>query len=99
MAILRFSVEAAVRLLTSVPTQIIHDKKIQQAVIIYIYPSRAHRPQWPVIFIRMQERTQVRLFRNVGECSVPIVVIKRTPVDTSDKDIVDRKSTRLNSSH
>ena len=67
------------------PLEIVHDKQIEQAVIVHVDPDCSHGPQWPVF--RIVPLVEARFLRHVGECSVTVVAVEGIAVDAGDKDI------------
>src|SRR5437660_7475660 len=84
MAILRLVHKLAVGLVIDIPTQVVDDKKIQQAVIIDVEPRSPHRPERAEFFVRM---SQPRFLRDIGERSIAIVVIELVSVHAAYKDV------------
>src|SRR5271163_3082669 len=84
MAVFRLAFPLAVRLLVDVPTHVVHDEKIQEAVVVDVDPSRADGPQRPVLLIRLRESS---FLGDVREGAVAIVVVERVAMDAAVKDI------------
>ena len=84
MTVFRLTVRLAVRLSVDVPTHVIHDKKIEKAVVVYIDPSSANGPQRAIFLVGLRE---AGCFGDVGERAVAIVVVERVAVDAGDKDV------------
>ena len=68
-----------------IPFHIVHDKQVQQSVVIYIHPRSAHRPQWSILFIWFRDSG---FLRNVGKRSISVVVVQRVPVHPAHKNIL-----------
>ncbi len=67
------------------PLHVVHDKQIEMAVIIDIYPGRRDCPQRSKF--RIVRMVQSRLRRNIGEGSVPVVVVQGVMVHTGYEEV------------
>src|ERR1041385_743168 len=86
MTVLRLISEPAVGFLSPLPLQVVDDKEIEQAVIIYIHPGSAHRPQGSVFRVRFGE---ARLLANIREGAVPVIVIESVAVNACYEDVFE----------
>ena len=85
MTVLRLAVEFAVGLLIDVPTQVIHNKKIQKSVIVYVYPHRPDRPQRTILRVPL---CQSGFLGHVREGTIAIIVVQDISIDSAHKDIL-----------
>ena len=56
-----------------VPPHVIHDKKIEQAVIVHVHPCAPHRPQRSIFLVGAIDS---RLLTDIGECAVAVIVVE-----------------------
>src|SRR6185312_11133887 len=84
MAVLAMPVTFAQRLVIDVPLQIIDDHQVEESVVVHVDPGPGDGPEWTILRI---ELVQPGLRRDVGECSISIIVIKRVAVYTGYKNV------------
>ena len=68
-----------------VPLQVVHDEKIEQAIIVHIDPGGRRRPERTVFGI--PELMEACFLRHIGERAVAIVVVQGVAVDACHENI------------
>src|SRR5581483_3708872 len=72
------------RLVSAVPGEIIHDEQVQPAIVVYIQPGPANRPERTVLAVRL---VQPRFPSDIREGPVAIVVIQAIAKHTADEQV------------
>src|SRR5215469_13489690 len=85
MTIFRLAVELAVGFFLAIPAEVVDYEKVEQSVVVDVYPCATHRPEPAILLVRL---SQACLLCYVGEGTVAVVVIESVAVDACNKYVL-----------